>query len=96
VLRDAIIQSQAGLQIGITTSELDETYPGYGRMLRTIYQEICDSRSPQAYRGFYELKAKKSSFYHESILLPLGADDGVVDHILVVGVYAMDPDKPLT
>ncbi|HVP83811.1 MAG TPA: PAS domain-containing protein [Rhizomicrobium sp.] len=95
VLGDAIIQSQTGLQIGMTTNELDEAYPGYGALFRTLYQEICDTRAPQAYRGFYERAADRRSFYHESLLLPLGADDGVVDHILVVGVYAMDADKPL-
>jgi hypothetical protein len=28
-------------------------------------------------------------------MLPLGENDGVVDHILIVGVYAMDADKAL-
>jgi hypothetical protein len=95
VLGDAIIQSQTGLETGMTTCELDERYPGYGALFRRLYQLVCDSRAPQAYRGFYERTADKCSFYHESLLLPLGENDGVVDHILIVGVYAMDADKAL-
>jgi hypothetical protein len=95
VLGDAIVQSQMGLEIGMTTSELDDRYPGYGALLRVLYQRICDARAPQAYRGFFERAADRRSFYHESLLLPLGADDGVVDHILVVGVFAMDAEKAL-
>jgi hypothetical protein len=96
ILGDAILQSQAGLKPGMTTSELDEIYPGYGSLFRLLYQIVCDMRAPQAYRGFYERAADKCSFYHESLLLPLGADDGVVDHILVVATYATDADKMLS
>lgn len=96
VLGDAIIQSQIGVKIGMTTTELDDQYPGYGALFRTLYQEICDTRAPHAYRGFYERTSDKCSFYHETLLLPLGDDDGVVDHILVVGVYAMDAAKVLS
>lgn len=96
ILGDAIMQSQGGLQPGMTTGDLDEIYPGYGALFRNLYQSVCDARAPQAYRGFYERNADKRSFYHESLLLPLGADDGVVDHILIVAVYATDPDTSLS
>lgn len=95
VLGDAIIQSQTGLQTGMTTNELEDRYPGYGMLFRNLYRLVCDTREPQAYRGFYERTADKCSFYHETLLLPLGEDDGVVDHILIVGVYAMDAEKTL-
>jgi hypothetical protein len=95
ILGDAVMQSQTGLQPGMTTADLDEIYPGYGALFRVLYQRICDARAPQAYRGIYERTADKRSFYHESLLLPLGADDGVVDHILIVAVYATDPEKAL-
>jgi hypothetical protein len=95
VLGDAIIQSQTGLQTGMTTNELEDRYPGYGILFRNLYRLVCDTREPHAYRGFYERNADKRSFYHESLMLPLGENDGVVDHILIVGVYAMDADKAL-
>jgi hypothetical protein len=95
ILGDAIIQSQTGLQAGMTVNELEEMYPGYGALFRTLYQLVCDTRDPHAYRGFYERTADKRSFFHESLMLPLGDDDGIVDHILIVGVYAMDADKAL-
>ncbi|HEY4124701.1 MAG TPA: PAS domain-containing protein [Rhizomicrobium sp.] len=95
ILGDAIMQSQTGLQPGMTTGKLDEMYPGYGALFRTLYQMVCDTRAPQAYRGYYERTADQRSFYHESLFLPLGADDGVVDYILIVGVYAGEADKML-
>ena len=92
ILGDAIMQSQTRLHPGMTTGDLDEIRPGYGALFRSLYQSVCDVRAPQAYRGFYESGADKRSFYHETLFLPLGSDDGVVDHILVVGVYAIGAD----
>jgi len=79
----------------MTTCELDEIYPGYGSLLRLLYQIVCDTRAPQAYRGFYERTTDKCSFYHESLPPPPGTDEGVVDHILIVAAYATDADKML-
>ena len=33
--------------------------------------------------------------FHESLVMPLGDDGEKVDHILVVGVYAMQPGQTL-
>jgi hypothetical protein len=95
IVGDALVQAQPGLRAGLTTPQLDEEVPGYGTALRLIYQDVCDSRRPEAYRGFYQRSADKISFYHETLLLPLGTSDGVVDHILVVGVYATAPNATL-
>jgi hypothetical protein len=85
---DAIVQSQAGLQSGMTTADLDKIYPGHGSILHRVYRDVCLTRAPQAYRGFCRCGNEECSLYHESLMLPLGADDGVVDHILFVAVHA--------
>jgi hypothetical protein len=88
IMGDAIMQSQAGLQSGMTTADLDKLYPGHGSILHRLYREVCLTRAPQAYRGFCRCGNEECSLYHESLMLPLGADDGVVDHILFVAVHA--------
>ncbi len=85
---DAIVQAQGATFHGMTTRQIDLVLPGYGSALARLYGDICKNRRPRAYRGWYERQADKHSFFHESVLLPLGPDDRTVDHVLIGAVYA--------
>ena len=41
------------------------------------------------------VEADGRAMFHESLVMPLGDDGETVDHILVVGVYAMQPGATL-
>ena len=90
VIGDAIVMAQGASFQGMTTHEVDRVLPGYGSALRGIYRRIYKSGEPLAFRGWYEREADQHSFFHETVVLPLGPDGGAVDHIFVVGVYARD------
>jgi hypothetical protein len=88
IVGDAIVMVQGeGLQ-GLTTAEVDARIPGYGQMIRHTYQRVCADRSPLAFSGWFENTPGGRAFFHESLILPLGADGETVDHILVVAAFA--------
>ena len=77
-------------------AEIDHVLPGYGAMLREVYSprlSIKASRSPSAAGS--SASADNRSFFHESLVLPLGETARPVDHILVIGVYAFDHERQL-
>lgn len=90
IVGDAMVIAQGASFMGLTLAEIDEMLPRYGSMLRGIYGQVYETREPNAYRGWFSRRADNRSFFHESLILPLGEDGKTVDHILVVGVYAFD------
>jgi hypothetical protein len=95
IVGDAIAEVQGSSFRELTTTEIDARIPGYGAMLRSVYRQVCKTREPMAFRGWFVQPKTQLAFFHESLILPLGPDDATVDHILVVGVYAFE-DKGLT
>jgi hypothetical protein len=88
VVGDAIVQVQGKSFQGLALTEIDRQLPGYGGLLRPIYDKVRARCEPLAFRGTIHNSPAERSFSHESLVLPLGPEDGVVDHILVVGAYA--------
>ncbi|HEY5338087.1 MAG TPA: PAS domain-containing protein [Rhizomicrobium sp.] len=95
IVGDAVVQAQGTSLQGMTMAEIDLVLPGHGSQLRKGYGWTYRKAAPGAYRGWYVREADGRSMYHESVVLPLGDDGRTVDHILVVGVYAMQPGETL-
>ena len=95
IVGDAVVQAQGASLQGMTMAEIDLVLPGYGSLLRKVYAWTCRNVAPGTYRGWYIREADGHSMYHESAVLPLSDDGRTVDHLLVVGVYAMQPGDML-
>ncbi|MGD0189400.1 MAG: PAS domain-containing protein [Rhizomicrobium sp.] len=88
IVGDAMVVIQGASFQGMNTGEIEQALPGYGSMLRSVYKCLCLRRAPMAFRGNSTGSPTGKPFFHESLLLPLGADGETVDHILVIGVYS--------
>jgi hypothetical protein len=95
IVGDAIVQAQGASLQGMTMAQIDLVLPGYGSILHKVYTSAYRKRMPYAYRGWYVRDADGRAMFHESLLMPLGDDGEKADHILVVGVYAMQPGQTL-
>jgi hypothetical protein len=95
IVGDAIVMAQGASLQGMTMAEIDLVLPGYGSLLHNAYHHTWRKRAPFAYSGWYVREADGRSMFHESLVMPLGDDGEKVDHILVVGVYAMQPGQTL-
>jgi len=96
IVGDAIVVVQGAAFQGMNTKEIDQQVPGYGSALREVYKRLCARGEPQAFRGPAQNGPSGKPFFHESLLLPLGADGETADHILVIGIYSFGPGgKPV-
>ena len=95
IVGDAIVVAQGSSFKGMNLAQIDEVLPGYGIMLRGVYSHVYDNQEPLAFRGWFERRADNRSYFHETLVLPLGESEAEVDHILVIGVYAFDHDDNL-
>jgi hypothetical protein len=95
IVGDAIVMAQGASLQGMTMAEIDLLLPGYGSTLHNAYSNTYRKCMPSAYRGWYVREADGHAMFHESLIMPLGDDGETVDHILVVGVYAMQPGGTL-
>jgi hypothetical protein len=95
IVGDAIVQAQGASLQGMTMAQIDLVLPGYGAILHNAYLNTWRKRAPFAYSGWYVREADGRSMFHESLVMPLGDDGKTVDHVLVVGVYAMQPGQTL-
>jgi hypothetical protein len=96
IVGDAIVQAQGASLQGMTMAQIDLVLPGYGSTLHNAYRHAYRKRRAAAYSGWYMREADGRSMFHESLVMPLGDDGETVDHILVVGVYAMQPGQTLS
>jgi len=95
IVGDAIVIAQGASLQGMTMAAIDLVLPGYGTILHNVYLNAYRKRAPFAYGGWCVREADGRSMFHESLVMPLGDDGEKVDHILVVGVYAMQPGQTL-
>ena len=95
IVGDAIVQAQGASLQGMTMAAVDLVLPGYGSLLHNAYRHTWRRRAPFAYSGWYVREADGRSMFHESLVMPLSDDGEKIDHILVVGVYAMQPGQTL-
>jgi hypothetical protein len=95
IVGDVVVQAQGASLQGMTTAEIDLVLPDYGSALRSIYKSAYKQRAPVAFRGWFVREADGHAMFHESIMMPLGEDGQPPDHLLGVGVYAMQPGHAL-
>lgn len=95
IVGDAIVTVQGASFQGMTTTQIEAVLPSYGKMLRRSYLAVYESGEPNAYRGWFDRGADGRAFFHESLILPLGADGQTVDHLLILGVYAYNDEQVL-
>ena len=75
---------------GKLLSQMDEHAPGYGAVLRTIYEPVVSQRVAFGLRGWIARGEEEPEFIHsESVFLPLGPEDETVDHILNFSAYIL-------
>jgi hypothetical protein len=87
VVGDAIVQAQQGQSFqGMTMAEIDARLPGYGSLLRPVYDRLRDSGAAMAYRGDIRAPGSDRAIFFETLLLPFGETDRA-DHILVVADF---------
>jgi hypothetical protein len=82
---------------GLRVSQIEAVLPELGGMLRDVYEQTRATGVPFIVRGRVDHEPVNSKFlYHETVFLPLGADDAAVDHLLVVGVQIPTPFWDIT
>lgn len=83
---------------GIRVTQIEAVAPRLGGVLRAAYETVRSTGDPFIARGQIDHDLPGGIFrYHETAFLPLSANDGVVDHLLIVGVQVLEPfwDIPL-
>lgn len=81
---------------GQRLSEIEANTPRFGIGLRMLYEMVRSSGEVLCYRGWAGLDMPGAQFlYYESAVLPFGADQDKVDHILVVSVLVLRDKQSL-
>jgi len=90
IVGDAHVVAHGFSMQGKCLSQMDEHAPGYGAVLKTIYDPVVRNRTPYALRGWLSRGDDDPEYIHaESVFLPLGANDETVDHILNFSSYTL-------
>jgi len=88
VVGDAYVMAHGKSFQGMRWSDTDRLSPGYHEMIKSTYDHVVREGKPVATRGWIDRGDRGSELiYSEYIFLPLGEDDGTVDHILIFAVY---------
>jgi len=96
IVGDAHVIAHGFSMHGKNLSRMDDHAPGYGAILKELYDYPVRRRAPLALRGWLSMGEEGSEFlYSESAFLPLGPDDETVDHVLNFSVYVSHPAKAL-
>jgi hypothetical protein len=85
IVGDAQVQAFSIPLQGRRISEIAVTAPWFSQIATVTYEYVRRSGEPLAIRGRTGSEFPEARFvYHESVFLPLGANDAAVDHILIV------------
>lgn len=88
IVGDAHVTAYGFSMQGKKLSELDGFAPGHGAVLKRLYDRVVRRREPYALRGWLERGGGQVQYiFSESVFMPLGPDDDVVDHVLNFSVY---------
>ena len=95
IVGDAHVEAQGISFLGKRVSDIEGIAPGYGTALKNLYDRVREGASPKALRGWLQRgKPLQQIFHHESVFLPLGPDESVVDHLLIITDYTRGSDLP--
>ena len=96
IVGDAHVMAHGFCMQGKNLTHLDDYAPGYGAILKPLYDSPVRRGTPLALRGWLSIGADGSEFlYSESVFLPLGPNEETVDHVLNFSVYVVHPAKTL-
>jgi hypothetical protein len=85
IVGDAQAQAYAVSLQGRRVSEIALAAPWFGNIAAFTYDYVRRSGEPLALRGGVGREFPEAKFvYNENVLLPLGASDDAVDHLLIV------------
>jgi hypothetical protein len=88
IVGDAHVISHGFSMQGMRVSDVDKFSPGYGPVLKSLYDHTVRRRDAYAFRGWMERgEDQKQYIYSESIFMPLGPDENTIDHVLNFSVY---------
>ncbi len=88
IVGDAHVIAHGYSMQGRSLSTIDEFSPGYGRVLKWLYDQPVKTRQGFALRGWLLRGETHKQYIHtESVFLPLGPSDDLVDHVLNFSVY---------
>jgi hypothetical protein len=88
IVGDAHVISHGFSMQGLRVSDVDKFSPGYGPVLKSLYDHTLRRRDAYAFRGWMERgERQKQYIYSESIFMPLGPDEKIIDHVLNFSVY---------
>ncbi len=88
IVGDAHVISHGFSMQGLKASDVDKYSPGYGTVLKSLYDHAIHRRGPFAFRGWMERGEKRKQYiYSESVFMPLGPDSQTIDHVLNFSVY---------
>ena len=76
---------------GLRVSQIEATAPELGATLRSAYEQVRSLGLPFVVSGRYNPDPSDSKPYYECTFLPLGTNDVVVDHLLIIGVQIPSP-----
>ena len=97
IVGDAQAQAYAVPLQGRRISEISVTAPWFRHVATTVYEHVRQSGELLILRGRVGREFPEAKFvYHESVFLPLGAKDDIVDHLLIVStnVFNAHSKKP--
>jgi hypothetical protein len=90
IIGDAHIVAHGFSMQGKLLSQMDRYAPGYGPMLKQLYDHVVLTRRGFGFRGWISRGADEPQYIHsESVFLPLGPNDDTVDHVLNFSVYTL-------
>lgn len=88
IVGDAHVISHGFNMQGLRVSEVDKVSPGYGTVLKGLYDRAVRKRDAFALRGWMERgDTGKKYIYSESVFMPMGPDETTIDHVLTFSVY---------
>ena len=88
IVGDAHVISHGYTMQGLRVSDIDKYSPGYGPVLKSLYDRAVRRREPFAFRGWMERgEENKQYIYSESLFMPMGPDEATIDHVLNFSVY---------
>ncbi len=77
---------------GMRVSQIEKIAPKFGEIIRAAYDKVTSTGLPFAVRGLADhVRTKEYIPHHETVFLPLGAADALVDHFLAIGVTVKRP-----
>jgi len=87
IVGDAHVIAHGFSMQGLKISDVDGFSPGYGSVLKRLYDRVVRKGEPYALRGWLERgETHKQYIYTESAFMPLGQGE-TVDHVFTVSVY---------